>query len=92
MPVMAGSFTGTGSSQDIQVGYKPKMVRLFNASDPALAFHTDSMPALSFFSQEDSATAYTTSQGVTLTNSGFTVGTDVQINADGDTIHWIAIG
>ena len=63
---------------------------ILNASDPAISVHTDTMPALSFVSQEDSATAYTTTQGVTLTNTGFTVGTDVQINALADVIHWTA--
>lgn len=90
MPVRTGTYTGTGAAKTVVVGHKPKKVLIFNASDPAIAVHLDTMAAASFMSQEDGSTAFVTSQGVTLTDTGFTVGTNAQINASGDTIHWEA--
>lgn len=92
LPVITGGYVGTGVAFDVSVGFKPKYVQIVNISDPAIVHHNDMMPDAAFMSQEDGATAYTTSNGITLLDDGFTVGTDAQINTSGDTCHYLAIG
>lgn len=91
LPVITGSYIGTGALITVSVGYRPKYVQIVNVTDPAIVHHNDMLPDDSFVSQEDGATAYTTSNGVTLTDDGFTVGTDAQINTSGDLCHYLAI-
>ncbi len=85
-----GSFVGTGAALSIEApGFKPRFVILVNVSDPALSLHIEGMADDSAWTQEDGASAYTTSDCVTLTSLGFDVGSDVQLNAASDVIHYI---
>lgn len=94
----SGEIDGTGAAITIQTGFKPVEIRLYNIDDAGGA--TDAvwikgMPAASLRKWVDSGAgvtngAWVTSNGVTVGNSGFIIGTDGDVNVSGETIHWIA--
>jgi hypothetical protein len=87
-----GSFIATGASISIaKVGFKPRAVVLINQNDPNLFVHIEGMADAAGFKQKGSASTYVTSNGVTLSNTGFTVGTDADINTDGERVWFIAL-
>lgn len=91
LPLRTGKFTGTGAAKTIDTpGFKPKVVKFVN-QDGATAIHTDTMAAASVATQDSGTDAFPTTEGVTLRDEGFAVGTNPVINGDGDTIHWIAL-
>ena len=88
--IFKGAYVGTGGALSIDApGFKPRFVILINTSDPALSIHIEGMADASAWTQEAGTTAFTTTQCVTLDDAGFNVGTDVQLNASGDVIHYI---
>lgn len=90
--VSVGAFIATGSAITIaKVGFKPRLVLLINVDDPGLAVHIEGMPAAAAFIHTDATSSYVTSNGVTLTDTGFTVGTDANLNTDGEQVFYMAI-
>ena len=91
-PLVTGAFTGTGSLITVgSVGFRPKRVTLINLTDPAHGVHLDSMAADSVLVGTTTFAAVT-SDGVTLTDTGFTVGTDANFNTSGEVVYWCAEG
>ena len=81
----AGSYIGTGAALSIsKVGFKPTYVCILNVTDAAISHHIAEMEDGRALSQEDGATAHVANQSITLTASGFSLGTDAQVNAAGD--------
>ncbi len=91
-PTRTGAFVGTGSLITVNVGYRPKSVQLVNAGDPGHALHIDTMPDDSCFIDDGGAPAYVTSAAITLTDNGFTVGTNAALNTSGEQVFWVARG
>ncbi len=88
--IYKGAYVGTGSVLSIEApGFKPRFVILINTSDPALGVHIEGMADDSCWTQEAGTTAFSTSDCVTLDDDGFDVGTDAQLNTDGDVVHYI---
>jgi hypothetical protein len=92
---VSGSYVGTGAAQDIKldkVGFKPKRViihRLTTAIDKAE--HLAGMADASFVKTAAAGTrTVVTTQGVTLKDTGFGLGTDAAINNLGDTYRYFA--
>lgn len=82
---VVGSFIGTGSSYTVsKVGFKPQSVELFNQDDPAFGRHIEGMADASVAKQKGASSSFATSNGVTLTSTGFTVGADTDLNVDGE--------
>jgi hypothetical protein len=92
--IIAGSYLGTGADQDVlKVGFKPKRVTVYRVTTRQdLAEHVEGMA-------DDTAlkTAGDTgirsllgAEGITLKAAGFAVGTDVAVNALGDTYRYVA--
>lgn len=92
--VMAGAYIGTGSALNIDiVGFRPKMVQLFNEDGLAVATWTKTMPdaaALKIFNHADTQVAYVTANGITPRANGFQVGTDADLNTADEVVHWVA--
>lgn len=89
--VVEGSFIGTGDTLAItKVGFKPRFIWLFNSDDPAMGFHSESMPALATAKQKGSTTSYATANGVTLTATGFNIGADTDLNVSGERAWFVA--
>jgi len=93
---MVGVYTGTGAARDMigdKVGFKPKRVtihRMTTAIDQAV--HVEGMADGSFLKHVGATGVRTlvTSQGITLKAEGFGLGTDVTVNASGDTYRFVA--
>jgi hypothetical protein len=84
-----GFFVGTGATLTIEtkIGFRPRRVDLFNISaDPAMAVHYEGMPAASVYKQKGGTTSLTSSLGITLTDTGFTLGADTDLNVDGEQV------
>ena len=82
---VVGSFIGTGVSLTIsKVGFTPRSLRLFNQDDPAFGDYVEGMAADSVAKQKAGTSSFATSNGITLTATGFTIGTDTDLNVDGE--------
>lgn len=88
----------TGVAISITVGFKPDAVLLMNVDDAhggTDLWWTTNMGA-GYGRKIVTSTTNTTdlslisSNGVTATDNGFTIGTDGQVNIDSETIFWIA--
>jgi hypothetical protein len=92
--IKTGAYIGTGTAFNIRsVGFRPKLVQLFNSSGLVVATWDDKMPDASAFKQinhADTQNVYVTSNGITPLSDGFTVGTDADLNTDAETVTYIA--
>ncbi len=86
----SGSMAGTGALITITLGYKPRKVELFNSDGLAKAEKTDTMDADSSYKTITAGTATYPADLITLTDSGFTIGTDGDLNVAGEALHWVA--
>lgn len=87
-----GAYVGTGSALSItKIGWKPRYVECFNSADASVMKHFEGMPAASCAKQKAGTTSYVTSNGITLTDFGFDVGTDADLNTAGETVYFLAI-
>lgn len=91
LPLRTGSFVGTGAEIAVEVGYRPKVVRLINLDDPAEGVHVDTMADGEMLAGTDTF-AKVAAGGITLTDTGFTVGADANFNTAGEQVHWVAQG
>lgn len=86
-----GAYNGTGVAQTIgSVGFQPKYVKFLNKTTGAAAEWSDTMTDAHAVTHDSGTDASLTSQGVTPTDTGFSIGTNAVINNSGDEIHWIA--
>jgi hypothetical protein len=93
--VKTGTIVGTGAAITVsgdKVGFRPTYVRLINVTDGSSAEHVEGMADASMAKQKGATTSFVTSGGITLTSTGFTLGTDTDLNAASDVIHYVAIG
>lgn len=91
-----GKVKGTGSAIDIDsLGFRPRMVKLFNATTLATATWIDPMPNASCMEVADAGSnladvLWVTTNGITPRTYGFTIGTDAILNNSADVIYWSA--
>ena len=86
-----GAYVGTGAEIDISApGFKPSWVMLINKDDASLSIHMEGMADGSAFQQKAGVSALTGSDCITLDADGFKVGTNGDLNADGETVHYVA--
>jgi len=100
--VYTGTVEGTGAAISVTTGFVPKYVRLFNVDGGCWLEWSEEMGAGKGMKIADSGTAkcdisYISSGCVTIKGSaatdtilGFSIGTDSDINANGETICWVA--
>jgi hypothetical protein len=93
---VSGSYVGTGAAQDVKldkVGFKPKRVTIYRMTTRQdKAEHVEGMADASFLftKGDDGVRSLVTAQGVTLNDTGFSLGTDVAVNAAADTYRYFA--
>lgn len=92
-----GSYTGDGSNGvTVSLGFKPQYVKVFNYTDgDVVATHIAGMPDASAFLTIDSGAGTTdlskiTTAGITLTSSGFTIGTNANLIENAKVFYWVA--
>lgn len=88
--VKVGTYTGTGAAQTITTGFKPTLVLMFNQTDgDTLSGHIQGMTAATAFTIAAAVAAAT--NGITLTDRGFTVGSDSSVNESAKVFVYVAI-
>ena len=88
---VTGSFTGDGVSQSITLGFKPKLLVLFNVTDGTqLTFYFDGMADGKAISMV-SAISLIAANGVTLSSTGFSLGSDDSVNKNLKVFKYYAI-
>jgi len=87
-----GAYNGTGSALSIaKIGWKPSYVRIFNTDDASFMEHFEGMPDASCAKQKNASSSFVTVNAITLTDDGFDVGTDADLNTAGETLHFLAL-
>jgi len=92
--VVTGSFTGSGAEIEIKkVGFQPRVVQLLNISGQCKADWLEGMADAAMMKTVDSGAGATdvshvTSGGVTPLADGFKLGTDADLNAAGEVVHY----
>ena len=87
---VVGSFIGTGASLTIsKVGFKPRSLDLFNQDDPAIGKHVEGMPTGVGMKQKGGTTGAAIT-GIVLTDTGFTIGADTDLNVDSERTWFVA--
>lgn len=95
--IATGTYTGTGSAISVTLGFKPKYIRIINITDGDVrAEYIDTMTAAHVALEVDSGSGTTdlsnaTSNGITLSSSGFSVGTNSSLNESDKVYHYVAI-
>jgi hypothetical protein len=89
--------TGTAAAFTITTGFKPRYVKILNIDGLCLEEWTEGMADASALKTVDSGAGTTdivkiTSNGITVSSSGFTVGLDTDINVTSEQLSWIAMG
>lgn len=88
-----GSFRGTGAEIEVKgdkVGFRPRGVRLLNLTDGSFAYWQESMGDGAMLKQKANATTNVAAGGAGITPlaTGFKLGNDADLNANGDEIHF----
>ncbi len=99
--IKSGQVTGTGAAINVNIGFKPSVVMLFNTSGGCFLIWVNGMGAGYGQKTVDSGAGITdistiTSGGITqyagtsLASEGFTIGTDTDLNVNTEVISYIA--
>lgn len=84
------TYTGSGAAQTVTLGFKPSFIIAVNETDGDTTwYYMQGMADATAFAIA-LATAPVASQGCTLTNTGFTLGTDAVINESGKAYRGVA--
>lgn len=87
-----GVFLGTGAALDIEVGFRPRHVHLINLSSADEAKWAEYMDDGSMHKRLAAGSAtVVSSNGVTPTDSGFTLGPDSDMNVSGEKVLYICV-
>lgn len=101
LQIKTGTVTGTAAALNVECGFTPKAVFIYNETDPGVFLWLDTMADEEMVKLVDSTVALTfpTSDGVSAyagsiasASAGFTIGADSDMNAEDDVIHYLALG
>ncbi len=89
--------TGTAAAFTITTGFKPRYVKIMNVDGLCMEEWYEGMADASAVKTVDSGAGTTdvvkiTSNGITVSANGFTVGLDTDINVSSEQLSWIAMG
>jgi hypothetical protein len=92
--VAYGKVDSTGAAISVTTGFKPSVVLLYNVGGLVNAEWFDGMGDGKALKQVTAGTiSFISSGGITLSENGFSIGTDSDINpAGGEDIYYLAIG
>lgn len=86
----SGSYTGNGSSQDVALGFRPSFLKIYQETDnDESAEFVDGQPADSVY-QYAAALSFLAANGITLSASGFSVGSATSVNENTKSYRWVA--
>lgn len=86
--IETGSYTGNETARSIVVGWQPRLLYIggttrFNTKDEGMSGDD--------WLRKTTTLVYETTNGVTLTSTGFDLGTDSDINLNSAVFYWLAI-
>lgn len=86
--------TGTAAAFTITTGFQPRYVKVQNVAASAVTFEWyEGMAAASAVKTDVNGTkTIVTSNGITVSASGFTLGLDTSINITNEQLSWMAVG
>jgi hypothetical protein len=89
--------SGTAAAFSITTGFKPRHVKIVNVDGLCMEEWYEGMADASAVKTVDSGAGTTdivkiTSNGITVSSTGFTVGLDTDINVTSEQLSWIAMG
>lgn len=89
---MSGGFIGTTAAKTVEVGFKPRYVRVVNTITPTFdqAVHWSPMPDASCIQSDAGVVTFETTNGITLTSTGFTLAANCLANLNTKLAYWIA--
>lgn len=100
--VATGSVEGTGAAINVSIGFVPRYVKIYNYDDdgsaaPSMEWFSGMTDAHGLKNTTDTQEKVTTGgiseyDGSSSASTGFSIGTDSDLNADGETIFYVAIG
>ena len=93
--IMTGAYidTGTVAAFTLTIGFKPKYVHIWNETSGDEEEWNENMADAEGFKRVAAGTgALVTSNGITPTTHGFTVGLDTDIVVTSEQLSWLAIG
>jgi len=84
-----GTYTGNGTSQSIDLGFRPIKVETINYTDgDSVCIHYDGMTAAA--SIAIGAAAAASANSITINDRGFSVGSSANVNENAKTFRYIA--
>lgn len=87
-----GTYTGTGAAQSVTLGYRPMLLIIFNETDGDVINFKLGAQAGDDHVSIGTATALVSSGGITLSNTGFSVGTDNSVSENAKVFRYVAFG
>ena len=89
--------SGTAVAITITTGFKPRYVKVVNETGLCMCEWFEGMTAAHSVKIADSGTAATdivnvSSNGITVSATGFTIGVDTDINVTAEQLNWLAMG
>lgn len=86
---------GTGALLPVETNFEPALIILINETQLAITLHVRGMAAAHCVTIKDSGSGTTdivvkTSNGVTLSEQGFAIGTDAALNTAADVLYAVA--
>ncbi len=88
--VKRGTLKGTGALITITCGFKPVKVSVFNVVGLAKAEKTENMGDDRAYKTITDGTASYPTDLIAMTDNGFTIGTDSDLNVADEDLHWVA--
>ena len=93
----SGSYIGNGTEQNIECGFKPKRVKIYSENNDYLIRKFDGqslshgMGRIASGGNRMHRGIKIDTGGIEITDTGFTVGSNISINTNGETYFWEAI-
>lgn len=89
--------SGTAAAITISCGFQPRYVKVINKTGLCMEEWIEGMTAAHAVKTVDSGSNATdivslTSLGITVSEGGFIIGLDTDINVTSEQLHWVAIG
>lgn len=85
-----GTYVGNGTSRPVDVGWQPALVVISaSAGTVQQSYKTIDMPGDDYMACS-TASVFTTTNGITITSTGFSVGSGAGVNGNGNTYYWQA--
>jgi hypothetical protein len=88
--VKMGKILAKGTVKKIVLGFRPRAVEVVNETGLVTAFKSDTMDGSKGAKRVTNGTMTFPTDLITIESDGFTIGTDADLNAAGEALHYVA--